>query len=86
MASLKVLLYTGKTYSDGTNPVIIQIIENRKIVKKVIHRCLLKHWDVKQSKLKTGAPNSFEVNQMILAKLSFYQNAIFKINENKDQY
>ena len=84
MASIKVLLYSGKTYSDGTNPVIIQIIENRKIVKKVIHRCLAKNWDAKQSKLKTNAPNSFEINQMISAKLSFYQKALYSVTEEKE--
>lgn len=84
MASIKVLLYTGKTYSDGTNPVIIQVIENRKIVKKVIHKCLEKHWDAKQSKLKSTAPNSFEVNQMISSKLSFYQKALVAAKEEND--
>ena len=84
MASIKVLLYSGKSYSDGTNPVIIQIIENRKIVKKVLHRCLEKNWDAKQSKLKTNAPNSFEINQMISAKLSFYQKALYNISEDKE--
>ncbi len=81
MASIKVLLYKGKTYSDGTNPVIIQIIENRKTVKKVIHRCLEKHWDSKQSKLKSNAPNSTDVNQLISAKLSFYQKALVNSEE-----
>ena len=85
MASIKVLLYKGKTYSDGTNPIVIQIIENKKVVKKVIHRCLEKHWDAKQSKLKSNAPNSSEVNNLINSKLSIYQKAFVTSKENGDE-
>ncbi|TKC07988.1 hypothetical protein FA048_12550 [Pedobacter polaris] len=81
MASIKVLLSTNKTYSDGSHPIIFQIIDNRKVFKKVIYKCLPKYWDASQSKLKSSAPNSLNINKLITSKLSFYEKALLLAKE-----
>ncbi|MBC7418789.1 MAG: hypothetical protein H7325_11610, partial [Pedobacter sp.] len=81
MALKENILYTKKTYSDGYHPIIFQIIDNRKVLKKVIHKCFPKFWDSSQSRVRSTAPNAFEINKLINSKLSFYEKAILLARE-----
>lgn len=44
MSVPKILLYKHKTYSDGTHPIILQVVKNGKAVRKVISRCKKEDW------------------------------------------
>ncbi|WPU91775.1 tyrosine-type recombinase/integrase [Mucilaginibacter sabulilitoris] len=63
--SLKVLLYTQKTYSDGTHPIILQYILNRKVKRKVIARCHPHQWDSKKNQVKGKGANTARINHFI---------------------
>lgn len=51
----KIIHYKHKTYSDGTNPIIIQSVINGKITRKVLGRCTRTEW--LPSKNRVGAKN-----------------------------
>jgi len=66
-ASVKIMLYTHKTYSDGQHPIIIQVIVNRKPVRKVVGRCTKDQWDDDSKRVKTRKhPNYATINRNII--------------------
>lgn len=50
--SVKILHYTSKKYKDGTSPIIIQVIINREIKRKVFGAVLSKDWDEVACRIK----------------------------------
>jgi integrase/recombinase XerD len=63
--SLKILLYTQKTYASGEHPIMLQYIHNRKIKRKVIARCKAEDWDFKKNRLKAKTPNATRINHFL---------------------
>jgi integrase/recombinase XerD len=63
--SLKILLYTQKTYADGTHPIMLQYILNRKAKRKVLARCRPEDWDIKKSRVKPKTPNATRINHYL---------------------
>lgn len=66
MASIKIQL-RNKINSEGTYPIVLNIIHNRK--SKVISlgfKCLKKDWDNKKSQFKRSMPNHIQKNRIIL--------------------
>jgi hypothetical protein len=53
--SLKLIYYTHKKYSDGSHPIILQYIHDRKIKKKVLTSCLPENWDTRRNRVKDYA-------------------------------
>jgi integrase/recombinase XerD len=52
MPSVKIIHYTKKIYTDGTSPVILQIISGKTIKRKVIFSIKPEHWDSKNKEIK----------------------------------
>ncbi|WP_438946117.1 phage integrase SAM-like domain-containing protein [Sediminibacterium sp.] len=70
MASVKVLLRARKN-ADGTQPLVLQIIKNRK--SSIIHlgyHLHAKDWDAEAQKVKRSHPNSARLNNFILKKVA----------------
>jgi site-specific recombinase XerD len=63
--SLKILLYKQKTYSDGTHPIVLQYITNRKVRRKVLARCKHDDWDPAKNRLKSKVPNAIRINHYL---------------------
>lgn len=69
-ASIKIVLRKRKN-KDGTHPLILQIIKNRK--SSILHTgqdILESDWDVKNQKVKKSHPNSARINNYLLTKLA----------------
>lgn len=69
MASIKVLLKTNKTLSNGEHPIVLRIIKDRKakfIFTK--HSCSKDLWDFKENKPKKKHPNRMELELFIEQK------------------
>ncbi len=70
MASVKVILRKEKQKRDGTCPLAIRIIKDRKV--HYIHTdqsIYLKFWDESERRVKKSHPNSARLNNYLLAKL-----------------
>jgi integrase len=71
MASLKIVLRTNKKKVDGTCPLALRIIKDRKarfiFTGQYIHE---KDWDQVLSKVRKSHPNSGRLNGLLLKKLS----------------
>jgi integrase/recombinase XerD len=77
--SLKVILYTQKVYTDGTHPVMLQYIINRKVKRKVLTRCLPENWDSKNNRVKGKVQNSARINQFITTELAKAEKDLYDI-------
>lgn len=60
------MLYRHKTYSNGEHPIIIQVIVNRKTVRKVVGRCREDQWDDEKKRIKVRKHRNYAtINQKI---------------------
>lgn len=69
-ASIKIVLRKRKN-KDGTRPLVLQIIKNRKT--SILHTgqdILEADWDAKSQKVKKSHPNSARINNYLLKKLA----------------
>jgi integrase len=69
MASVKVLLRV-KPNKDGTRPIIIQIIKDRRPSIITIESINEKHWDPEEKRVKKSHPNSVRLNHLITTRLA----------------
>lgn len=72
MHTPKILLYKHKTYTDGTHPVVIQVVKNGKAIKKVLGRCLPANWLPSKSRVSSKDINSYRINEAIETALKNY--------------
>lgn len=77
--SLKILLYKQKTYSDGTHPIVLQYILNRKVKRKVLTRCAFEDWDAKNKRLKSKVQNSARINHFINEEYAKAEHDLYDI-------
>lgn len=77
--SLKILLYTQKLYADGTHPIVLQYIHDRKVKRKVLARCKLEDWDTKKNRLKSKVPNSTRINHYLNEKYVEAEHDLYDI-------
>lgn len=69
MASFKIMLYKSNPKKDGTFPLVIRIIRNRKpIYYQIGYAIKPENWDEKKSVVKSNYPNSVRLNHLILKK------------------
>lgn len=69
MASIKILLYKSNPKSDGTFPIVLRVIQNRKpLYYQVGYSVKPTDWDAKEAKVKKSYPNSARLNHLILTK------------------
>jgi site-specific recombinase XerD len=70
MGSIKVILRNKKN-KDGTFPIALQIIKDRKAsLVHIGHSVEEKYWDADNNKVRKGHPNSVRLNNLILQKLA----------------
>lgn len=96
MLTPKIILYKHKTYSDGSHPIILQVVKNGKPIRKVIARCKAVDWLPSKSRVSPRNMQAPRINNQIDIALrdygivkgldfySFFQSEIDKI-ENLQQ-
>lgn len=65
MPEPKIILYKSKEYSDGSHPIMIQIVEKGKPIRKVISRCLEKDWSAKKCRVSAKNIEAPRINNLI---------------------
>lgn len=85
-ASLKVVLYKSKTFTDGKHPVLLRVTINRKLKYYNIDnrfKCFEKQWNKKDGQFNKRFPNHDKANRQIFKSLSKASDIIADLNENK---
>jgi len=72
MNTPKIILYKHKTYTDGTHPIILQVVKNSKPIRKVIGRCLPNNWLPYKNRVSSKDINSYRINEAIESALKNY--------------
>lgn len=83
MASVKVVL-RSKVNKDGTYPLILQVIKDRK--KAITHlgyHVKKSDWDANKQQVKRSHPNSARLNNFIMTKLAEAQNKVLEVETQK---
>jgi len=65
MSEPKIILYKSKKYSDGSHPIMIQVIEKGRAVRKVISKCLAKDWVDKKARVSPRNIEAPRINNLI---------------------
>ena len=69
MASIKVLLYKSNPKADGTFPIVIRVIQDRKtFYHQIGYSVKISDWDEKENIVKNKYPNSARLNHLINKK------------------
>jgi hypothetical protein len=82
MASVKFKFKTDKTLSDGTHPIVIQVIHNRR--RKVFylgHSATKAQWDEEKNKPKSNHPDQDIIKSRIKNAILQIKNIIGKNGE-----
>ena len=87
MASVKVILYKSKTYKDGTHPLMLQIIHNRKVKKQSLNIRLHEfEWDSKNNLPKRKVTNYKTIVTLIRTKIAEAEKTLVKLDTAKKDY
>ncbi|MFY0602955.1 MAG: site-specific integrase [Flavobacteriaceae bacterium] len=79
MATAKIILRKEYQKKDGTYPLVIRIIKNRKSKYIFTGKYIFeKDWDASNSKVKKSHPSSTRLNSLLLKKLNETQNVILE--------
>lgn len=79
MASVKIIHYTQKVYSNGTSPVILQIIQGKSIKRKVIASVLPEQWNDKDKRVKPKKhPNYAIINNNLSDEFNRIEGLLLK--------
>lgn len=81
--SLKLIYYTHKKYADGSHPIILQYIHDRKIKKKVLTSCLPENWDTSRNRVKDSAPNASYTNSFLELELLNAEKDLYDLKNGK---
>ncbi|MFZ2286795.1 MAG: site-specific integrase [Bacteroidales bacterium] len=87
MASVKVFLNKHKKKSDGSHPVVMQIIKDRR--KKLLflrHYVKPEHWDAELNVPKAKHPNSVRLKTAIRGKLNDAERIILDLEDKKKPF
>jgi len=82
MASVKVILNRYKVNNDGSHPIVLQIIKDRK--KKVLwlgYSAKLSQWDSEKNLPKRNHPNSTRFRNLILSKLTEVEGIFLDLDD-----
>ncbi|RQO79112.1 hypothetical protein DBR40_05175 [Pedobacter sp. KBW01] len=80
-ASVRLHLYTSKTYKDNCHPIVLQYIINGKVKRKVVARCQRDDWDQRNNKLKTKAKNSPRINAFLSDAFAKAERELYDVKE-----
>ncbi len=84
MASIRVILYKSNKKADGTFPIALRVINNRKVLYHQIGYSIKESdWDEKSKTVKKAYPNSARLNNLIAKKMAEL-NAIMLDSESND--
>ncbi len=82
MITAKVLLYKSNKKKDGTSPLVMRIIRNRK--SQYVHigvYILEKDWDEKETRVRKSHPNASRINSLILRKLGELDDVLIEAEQ-----
>lgn len=80
MATVKLLLKMDKLNDDGLAPLYIRIIKNRKTKYISLGQYIKpEHWNVKDSSVKKGHPNSARLNAFLKTKIAEATNVALEL-------
>ena len=75
--TLTTVLYTSKTLSDGTHPLMLRLTKNRRIKYISLHISLdAKFWDFDKNRPKRNCPDKERINTLIETKTKELQEQI----------
>jgi integrase/recombinase XerD len=84
MSSIRVILYKSNKKADGTFPIALRVINNRKVLYHQIGYSIKESdWDEKTRTVKKAYPNSARLNNLIAKKMAEL-NAIMLDSESND--
>lgn len=84
MSSIRVILYKSNKKADGTFPIALRVINNRKVLYHQIGYSIKESdWDEKTKTVKKAYPNSARLNNLIAKKMAEL-NAIMLDSESND--
>jgi hypothetical protein len=87
MESAKILLFTHNKLNDGSNPIVLQIIKDRK--RKLMslgHSSTTTQWDEENNKPNKTHPNYKDLNLLLQKKIYEANNVIIELDEKGDPY
>jgi len=87
MASAKILLFTHKKLKDGSYPIVLQIIKDRK--RKLIslgHSATTLQWNEKENKPNRKHPNCTTLDLLLQKRLHQANKVIIELDEAGDPY
>lgn len=85
--TLTTVLYTSKTLSDGTHPLMLRLTKNRRIKYISLHISLdAKFWDFDKSRPKRNCPDKERINTLIETKTKELQEQILDFKTIDKEY
>ena len=85
--TLTTVLYTSKTLSDGTHPLMLRLTKNRRIKYISLHISLdAKFWDFDKSRPKRNCPDKERINTLIETKTKELQEQILDFKTSDKEY
>ena len=85
--TLTTVLYTSKTLSDGTHPLLLRLTKNRRIKYISLHISLdAKFWDFDKGRPKRNCPDKERINALIETKTKELQEQILDFKTNDKEY
>jgi integrase/recombinase XerD len=87
MASAKILLFSHKKLNDGTYPIVLQVIKDRK--RKLIslgHASSRSQWDEANNNPNIKHPNYKDLNLLLQKKIYEANKVIIELDEKGDSY
>jgi integrase/recombinase XerD len=77
VASVKIVHYTNKVYSDGTSPIMLQVIQSGKITRKVVAAVKPEQWnDEKKRVYNKKHPNYAQINSQLSDEFNRIERAL----------
>lgn len=87
MASIKIKLYTSKTYKKGLHPIILQVIHNQK--RKYIttgYKATKQQWNFETDLPSNAHPNSQQLRSRLRTILNDAEKALMRIEEKDKSF
>jgi integrase/recombinase XerD len=83
MASVNVSMYKTRSNSDGTYPVYLQIIIDRKPIRKLLFSIFEKDWDPKKQRVKTTNYHHTKYNELLMNSVYEIESKIIQAKIDK---
>lgn len=86
-ATVDVVCYKSKPLKDGTFPLMLRVTKDRK--RKYVSLGLSLHsrfWDFDKNKPKRNGPNKEQIERLIAAKTTEYNNLIVEMTAQQREY